>query len=54
MLSVKVKEATDTIFEVFGMTQLRIEPNLPCFAGKCSNEAGAITTMKKVLSTVLL
>jgi len=28
MLSVKAREAADTIFQVFGMTQLRIKPNL--------------------------
>jgi len=37
MLSVKAREAADTIFEVFGMTQLRIKPILPCFAGERSN-----------------
>jgi len=37
MLSVKVREAADTIFEVFGMTQLRIKHSLPCFAGERSN-----------------
>jgi len=30
MLSVKAREAADTIFKVFGMTQLRIKPSLPC------------------------
>jgi len=29
MLSVKAREAADTIFKVFGMTQLRIKPSLP-------------------------
>jgi len=29
MLSVKAREAADTIFEVFGMTQLIIKPSLP-------------------------
>jgi len=37
MLSVKEREAADTIFKVFGMTQLRIKPSLPRFAGKHSN-----------------
>jgi len=34
MQSVKAREAADTIFKVFSMTQLRIKPNLPCFAGE--------------------
>jgi len=34
MLSVKEREAADTIFKVFGMTQLRIKPSLSCFAGE--------------------
>jgi len=33
MLSVKAREAADTIFKVFGMTQLKTKPSLPCFAG---------------------
>jgi len=37
MLSVKEREAADTIFQVFGMTQLRNIPNLLCFAGERSN-----------------
>jgi len=37
MLSVKAREASDTIFKVFGKTQLRIKPSLPCFADECSN-----------------
>jgi len=37
MLSVKAREAADTIFQVFGMTQLRMKPSLPCFAGARSN-----------------
>jgi len=27
MLSIKVREAADTIFKVFGMSQLRIKPS---------------------------
>jgi len=38
MLSVKAREATDTIFKVFGMTQLRIKPSLP------ASQANALTT----------
>jgi len=34
MLSVKAREAADTIFKVFGMTQLRVKPNLPRFASE--------------------
>jgi len=37
MLSVEAREAADTIFEVFGMTQLKIKPSLPCFADERSN-----------------
>jgi len=36
MLSVKAREAADTIFKVFGLTQLRIKLSLPCFAGERS------------------
>jgi len=36
MPSVQAREAADTIFKVFGMTQLRIKPSLPCFAGERS------------------
>jgi len=32
MLSVKARETADTIFELFGMTQLRIKHSRPCFA----------------------
>jgi len=35
-MSVKAREAADTIFEDFGMTQRRIKPSLLCFAGKRS------------------
>jgi len=28
MLSVKAREAADTIFKIFGMTQLRTKPSL--------------------------
>jgi len=31
MLSVEAREAADSIFEVFCMTQLRIKPSLPRF-----------------------
>jgi len=34
MLSVKARKAADTIFKVFGITQLRIKPRLLYFAGK--------------------
>jgi len=34
MLSVKAREAADTIFKVFGMAQLRIKPSLPRFTGE--------------------
>jgi len=37
MLSVKARDAADTIFKVFGMTQLRIKPSLP------SSQANALT-----------
>jgi len=37
MLSVKAREAADTVFKVFVITQLRIKPNLPRFAGERSN-----------------
>jgi len=37
MLNVKAREAADTIFEVFGMTQLKIKPSLPYFVGERSN-----------------
>jgi len=37
MLSVKVREAADTIFKDFGMAQLRIKLSLPRFAGERSN-----------------
>jgi len=39
MLSVKAREAADTSFKVFVMTQLRIKlsPPLPRFAGERSN-----------------
>jgi len=41
MLSVKTREAADTIFKVFRMTQLRIKPIPPFFADERSNhEAG--------------
>jgi len=30
MLSVKAREAVDTVFKVFSMTQLRIIPSLLC------------------------
>jgi len=32
MLSIKAREAADTIFKVFDMTQLRIKPSLPRFS----------------------
>jgi len=39
MLSVKVtRQAADTIFKVFDMTQLRIKPSLPYFVGERSNQ----------------
>jgi len=38
MLSVKASEVADTIFKVFGMTQLRIKPSLP------ASQAKALTT----------
>jgi len=34
MLSVKAEATADTIFKVFGMTQLRIKLSLPWFAGE--------------------
>jgi len=37
MLSVKAREAADH-FKVFGMTQLRIKPSPPCFAGERSKD----------------
>jgi len=37
MLNVKAREAADTIFKFLGMTQLRIKPSLPYFAGERSN-----------------
>jgi len=37
MLSIKAREAADTTFQVFGMTQLRIKHYLLHFAGECSN-----------------
>jgi len=37
MLSIKAREVTDTIFKVFGMTQLRIQLSLRCFAGERYN-----------------
>jgi len=37
MLIIKAREVADNIFEVFGMTQLRIKPSVPRFAGKRSN-----------------
>jgi len=46
MLSVKAREATDTIFKVFGMTQPRIKSSLPCFAGERS---GVITALGLML-----
>jgi len=40
MLSVKAREASDTVFKVFGMTELEIKPSLPCFAdGHFSHKA---------------
>jgi len=42
MLSVKAREAADTIFQVFGMTQLRIKPILPRFAGEHSKASKTI------------
>jgi len=36
MLSVKTREAADINFKVFGMTQLRVQPSLPCFEGERS------------------
>jgi len=37
MLSVKARKAADSIFKVFGMTQLRIKSSQPCFTGECSS-----------------
>jgi len=37
MLSVKAREAADTIFNIFGVNQLRIKPSSPCFAGERSH-----------------
>jgi len=37
MLSVKARKVADTIFKVFGMTQLRTILSLPRFAGERSN-----------------
>jgi len=39
MLSVKAREATNTIFKVFGMIQLKMKSSLPCYAGEHSNHA---------------
>jgi len=36
MMRVKAGGGADTIFKVFGMTQLRIKPSLRCFAGERS------------------
>jgi len=36
IFQVFAREAADTIFQVFGMTQLRIKPRLPCFADERS------------------
>jgi len=53
MLSVKAREAADTIFKVFGMTQLRIKPNLPCFAGERSNHRPRSFHTKKIYQITL-
>jgi len=37
MLSVKAREAADTIFQIFSITQLRIKSSLLRFAGERSN-----------------
>jgi len=34
MLSVKIRKAEKPFLKVFGMTQLKIKPSLPCFAGE--------------------
>jgi len=39
LLNVKAKEVADTIFKVFGMTQMRIKPSLPRFAGDFSSNS---------------
>jgi len=36
-LSVKAREAANTILKIFDMTQPRIKPSLPYFAGERSN-----------------
>jgi len=41
MLSVKARDTTDTIFKVFGMTQLRINPSLH------ASQANALTTRQR-------
>jgi len=37
MLSVKAREVANIILKVFGMTQLKIKPSLPRFAGERFN-----------------
>jgi len=37
MLSIKAREAANAILKIYGMSQLKIKPSLPCFAGECSN-----------------
>jgi len=49
MLSTKARKAADTIFEVFGMTQLRIKPSEPCFAGERSNQIVNVAILLTVL-----
>jgi len=48
MLRVKAREAADTIFEVFSMTQQRIKPSLPCFAGELSKQKTYTKLAKKL------
>jgi len=52
MLSVKARETADTAFKVFGMTQLRIKPSLPCFAGERFNQKATKLAKKFYLWSV--
>jgi len=56
MLSVKAREQQDSIFEVIGMTQLRIKSSLPYFAGERSNHKAATAKLTDdfILNTLLL
>jgi len=54
MLSIKAREAADTIFKVYGMIQLSIKPSLTCFTGERSNHAQGLNNKDNVTFRCLI